>query len=181
VFDITTSGDFYAMLVQDFDDFMAEQHSSRRALHCAITAYHLGQWVWRDWLKDDHVVKKVLGISSENSFYNWINQTCVWFAPVRDLTNGTKHFNQNQSFGTIRIHGGPLGLGPSGQGCLLIDYGEGAGELHRFQPVAHLLEIVVRFWRDFFWKYRPNMDLPESRYHVDGDWAMRDNKVDAGD
>lgn len=33
--------DFYAILVEDFDDFMAEPHSIRRAWHCAITAYHL--------------------------------------------------------------------------------------------------------------------------------------------
>jgi len=33
--------DFYAILVEDFDDFMAERHSIRRAWHCAITAYHL--------------------------------------------------------------------------------------------------------------------------------------------
>lgn len=162
------------MLVQDFDDFMIEQHSARRALHCAITSYHLAEWVWKDWLKDDHVVKKALGVSNDKSFYNWINRTCVWFSPVRDLTNGTKHFNQNQNFETIRMYGP---LGPSGQGSLIIDYGEGAGELHRWQPAGHLLEVVVRFWRDFFRKYRPSPALPESKYHVDGAWALSGERV----
>lgn len=39
MFDNVTSCDFYAMLVEDFDAFMDEPHSARRALHCAITAY----------------------------------------------------------------------------------------------------------------------------------------------
>ncbi len=41
MFDVQTAEDFYGVLVADFDDFMAEPHSARRALHCAITAYHL--------------------------------------------------------------------------------------------------------------------------------------------
>jgi len=51
MFDIKTADDFYAVLVADFDDFMDEPHSGRRALHCAITAYHLHEWVWGDWLR----------------------------------------------------------------------------------------------------------------------------------
>jgi hypothetical protein len=45
MFDLTTSRDFYAMLIAYFDDFMAEPQSERRALHGAITSYHLHAWV----------------------------------------------------------------------------------------------------------------------------------------
>ena len=48
MFDLVTAHDFYAMLVQDFDDYMAEPHSARRAVHCAIAAHHLCDWVWHD-------------------------------------------------------------------------------------------------------------------------------------
>jgi hypothetical protein len=48
MFDISNAQDFYAMLVQDFDEFFEDQQSSRRAIHCAITAYHLHEWVWGD-------------------------------------------------------------------------------------------------------------------------------------
>ena len=34
-------------------------------------------------------------------------------------------------------------------------------------PAGFLLEVVVRFWRDFFRTYRPDLDLPASRHHVD--------------
>jgi hypothetical protein len=169
MFDLTTSQDFYAVLVADFDDFMAEPHSARRALHCAITAFHLYEWVWGDWLKADQATRVALGISNKKSFLSWIDRHCVWFPGIQDLPNGTKHFIRNQGFETIRISGygqGPYGVGPYGQGYLLIDYGEDAG-VHRWPPAAYLLEIVVRFWRDFFRAYRPSADLPASKHHVD--------------
>jgi hypothetical protein len=191
MFDLTTSSDFYAMLVEDFDDFMAEPHSARRALHCAITAYHLREWVWRDWLESNLEVQKVIGVCDEASFNAWVNQSCVWFLTIRDLANGTKHFRRDQGFETMRVTASPfaldqhtagfdegawgspisyidssIGMGPHQKGYLLIDYGEGAGE-HRWKPAAHLLEIVVRFWRDFFRMYRSMPNLPASKHHVD--------------
>ncbi len=169
MFDVQSAEDFYAMLVADFDDFMAEPHSARRALHCAITAYHLYEWVWADWLKADHALWARLGIRDRPSFLDWIHGHCVWFAGVQDLANGAKHFVRDQGFETMRVGGygeGPFRAGPYGQGYLLIDYGEGAGE-HRWQAALTLLEVVIRFWRDFFRAYRPNPNLPVSRHHVD--------------
>ena len=157
MFDIINSRAFYAKLVADFDDFMKEPYSARLALNCAITAYHLHEWVWGDWLKSDYAVWKVLGIRDKDTFLAWIDRVCPWFPAVQDLANGAKHFVRDQGFQTMRVGGygeGPYGVGPYGQGYLLIDYGEGAGE-HRWQPAAHLLEVVVRFWREFFDKYHP--------------------------
>lgn len=34
IFDVQTHIDFYNMFVDDFDDFMREQYSARRAFHC---------------------------------------------------------------------------------------------------------------------------------------------------
>jgi hypothetical protein len=51
LFDIVTSYDFLAKLEEDYDDFVKEPHSSRLALNCAITAFHLHEWVWGDWSK----------------------------------------------------------------------------------------------------------------------------------
>lgn len=169
MFDVQTAEDFYTMLVADFDEFMAEQDSARRALHCAITAYHLYEWVWADWLKVDHDLWAKLKIRDRDSFLDRICQNCVQFKVVQDLANGTKHFGRNQRVKTERISGygmGPYGIGPYGQAYLLIDYGEAAGE-HRWQTAADLLEIVVRFWRDFFRDSRPDPGLPASRHHVD--------------
>jgi hypothetical protein len=95
MFDIKTVDDFYAVLVADFDDFMDEPASARRALHCVITDYHLHEWVWGDWLKRDIETRKALGIRNKESFLAWIDRACVWFASVQNLANGTKHFIRN--------------------------------------------------------------------------------------
>jgi hypothetical protein len=108
MFDIRTSRDFYAMLVEDFDDYVAEPHSTRRALHCAITAYHLHEWVWGDWLKKDLAIQKELGINSKKAFEDWVGGACAWFPDIRDLVNGTKHFSSGQGFETMRVAAAPF-------------------------------------------------------------------------
>lgn len=171
MFNIQTATDFYSMLVEDFDDFVAEPHSARRAMHCAITAYHLHEWVWGDWLSKDKASREAMGISGRDRelFLRWIDRHCVWFRIVQDLANGTKHFARDTGFLAVRVVGfgeGGFGVGPYGKGYLVIDWGEAAGD-QRWQPAAHLLEVVVRFWRDFFLKYLPSPDLPVSAHHVD--------------
>jgi hypothetical protein len=171
MFDIVTATDFYSMLVEDFDDFVGEPHSARRALHCAISAYHLHEWVWGDWLAGDKAARDVLGIDarSRDQFLKWIDRHCVWFRSIQDLANGTKHFSRDRGMETIAVRGfseGGFGLGPYGKGYLVLDFGEAAGN-QRWLPAAHLLEVVLRFWRDFFLKYLPSEDLPVSRHHVD--------------
>jgi hypothetical protein len=80
MFDITTSRDFLEKLEADFDDFMKEPHSARLALNCAITAYHLHEWVWGDWLKRNYEIQKSLGIEGKTnkqrkaSFLAWIDK-----------------------------------------------------------------------------------------------------------
>ena len=190
MFDVATSTDFYAMLIQDFEEYMSETHSARRALHCAIAAYHLREWIWHDWLENDLPAQKSIGIHDESSFNGWVNRCCVWFPVLKDLVNGTKHFEDRQSFETMRVMavpfawgqvsagwgegawGGPvryvqgsMPAGLQGEGYLLLDLGEEAGE-HRWLPVAHLLEVVVRFWRDFFIKFRPTAALIHSKHHA---------------
>ncbi len=189
MFDISTYTDFYAMLVQDFDEYMNETHSARRALHCAITAYHLREWIWNDWLDHDLSAQNAIGIRNEQAFNKWINDSCVWFRILRHLVNGTKHFTDRHTFETMRVCAAPfafgqvtagfgegawdgpirfvkgsLPLGLQGEGYLLLDLGEEAGE-HRWLPVAQLIEVVVRFWRDFFIKFRPTVNLAHSKHH----------------
>lgn len=168
MFNLNSSQDFYAMLIEDFDDFMAEPTSVRRALHCAITAYHLHEWVWGDWLKTDQTVQKALGINNKKNFIAWIDNASPWFCVIQNLANGTKHFIRNQDFKTTEIQGygqGPYDVGPYGKGYLLIDFGVNSEP--QFRSAAQLLEVIVKFWRDFFKTYRPSIDLPISKHHVD--------------
>ncbi|MGA0563776.1 hypothetical protein ACO2RV_15130 [Ancylobacter sp. VNQ12] len=168
MFNVVTAQDFYAMLVQDFDDFCAEQHSARKAIHCAITANHMADWVWGDWLSKDAAARSTMGIAGREKalFMAWIDQHCVWFRPLQDIANGSKHFSR-VGIGTSFVKGtGTSGHGMFGIGYLMIDWGEGAVPEMRYQAVASLLEVVVRFWRDFLRLYRPDPNQVDSRNHA---------------
>ncbi|MFL6388386.1 MAG: hypothetical protein ACJ71U_12965 [Terriglobales bacterium] len=190
MFDIATCTDFYAILVQDFDDYMSETHSARKAAHCAISAYHLREWVWKDWLVQDISAQNAIGVHDQESFNAWVNRSCVWFRLLRELTNGTKHFTNKANFQTIRVTAAPFAWGQvtagwgegawdgpiryvqssipvgfHGQGYLILDLGEAAGD-HRWVPAANLIEVVVRFWRDFFKMFRPTVTLRHSKHHT---------------
>lgn len=160
MFDITTCRDFHKKLRADFDDFAKEQASARLALNCIVTAYHLHEWVWGDWLKTDHAAWKELGIRDKESFVAWIERECPAFRIVQDLANGAKHFVREQSVGTSHVGGfgmGPYGVGPFGASYLLIDYGADAGE-PRYKTARDLIESVVTFWNGFFERYPPETE-----------------------
>jgi len=193
MFDVITARDFYVMVIEDFDDFMEEPHSARRALHCAISAYHLHEWIWCDWLKNDTAARERIGIKkSKDDFVAWVLRANVWFHYVQAMANGTKHLGRTNEFATIKVVAAPfafdqltagwdqgvcngpihyvsgsLPVGPKGQGYLILDLGEDAVPETRWMPVAHILEVVLRFWRDFFRYYRPGEDIPASHHHVD--------------
>ena len=57
-------------------------------------------------------------------------------------------------------------VGPDGKGYLLIDLEEDAPE-HRWLPAGHLLEVVVRFWRNFFRQYLPVPAVAPIAHHTD--------------
>jgi len=167
MFDIANSKDFYAKLLADFDDFMDNPASARHAMNCAITAHHVHDWVWNDYLKNDQVTRSRMGLGKDKKeFINWIASRSVWFGMVQEISNGSKHFGRDAPFETRRITGygmGPYGVGPYGHSYLLIDHGEEAG-VHQFMTVAMLLEVVVRFWRDFFKSFSPYRDdLPKGK------------------
>lgn len=167
MFDIRNSRDFYAKLLSDFDDFMENRDSARHAMNCAITAHHMHDWVWNDYSKNDETTRKRIGISKDkNEFIKWIDANSIWFGMVQELSNGSKHFGRRASFETRRVAGygmGGYGVGPYGNSYLEIDHGEGAGE-HGFMVVADLLEVVIRFWRDFLRRYSPyRNDLPQGK------------------
>jgi len=191
MFDVVTAHDFYALLVQDFDDFMKEPSSARLALHCAISAHHLKDWVWHDKILGDAQLKVKLGVNSLNGFSDWVYEHSVWMRFISELANGTKHVRNKQTFesmrvislpfsfdtphagfdegtwdGPVRYTQGSIPLGKDGKGYLVMDLGEEAAE-HRWLYTEHLLEVAVRFWRDFFRIYLPEPAIPASKHHVD--------------
>jgi len=181
------------MVVEDFDDFMEEPQSARRAIHCAISAYHLHDWVWGERLAHDANLRAAMGCGdSKAEFVAWCCRMAWHFALVQEIATGSKHFRPSSGLEAERVEappfmwdttgagwdegawGGPIRylqapgpFGPKGQGYLLIDQGPG-DEVHRYQPAAHVLEAVIRFWRDFLRKYdAANGPVLSSPHHPD--------------
>jgi len=190
IFDIHTHLDFYNTLVDDFDDFMREQHSARRAFHCILEAYHLREWVWYDLVKNNQSVKDSLKVTSEKDFNSLVDRAFPWFSYLKDLTNGSKHFEERaRSFeayrvaaaplsfdvfgagldegtwdGPVRYVSGSLPVGEDNKGVLMFDFGEGVGD-QRYLPVLHVVEAVVRFWRDTLRRLHPGASIKSSHHH----------------
>ncbi len=158
MFDIITSRDFLKKLEADYLDFKAHPDSARLALNCIITAYHLHEWVWGDWLEGNDEVRNELGIGVEiKDFRSWLTTNWPGFEVLRKLTNGTKHFKREESDKTRRIAGygvGPYGAGPYGHPYLLIDYVDISGS-ERWQTAEDLIGEAVAFWQGFFQTHQP--------------------------
>ncbi|QDF39106.1 hypothetical protein FJN17_16970 [Bradyrhizobium symbiodeficiens] len=182
IFDIQTHLQFYEMLVDDFDDLMRERHSARRAFHCIMEAYHLREWVWHDLVENNQKLKDALNITSENDFNSLINRRCIWFPYFRAITNGSKHFETRETgFDAFKVEAAPFSLdvldagfgegvwhGPVRyvSGSLPVGQdGEGAREQPRFVPVLHVIEAVVRFWRDTLRTFNPDASVKSSAHH----------------
>jgi hypothetical protein len=161
MFGISTPLQFYQKLVQEFDDFCEDPGSARHAMNFVITAFHLTEWVWKDFLKDDEAKRKELGIAKDiNAFHRWIADKSIWTAQMQDLANGSKHFQAKGL--SVRAHVvGPLNTAAFNtigyneiQSTLVVDMGELEGMPH-FMPATHLFEVVMRFWRDFLSYHGP--------------------------
>jgi hypothetical protein len=161
MFDINNSREFYQKLLEDFDDYMHHLDSARHAMNCAITAHHMADWVWGDFIKGDAALKAKLGLKDKDDFMRWIDSQTVWYGVVQGLSNGSKHFIRKAAEGTQKVEGwgmGGYGQGPYGMSYLAIEV---SATEPRYLPMDQLLEVVIRFWRDFLRMYGPYESLPE--------------------
>jgi hypothetical protein len=152
MFDITNSKDFYEKLVYD-EDLHKQPDSGRMAMNCAITAYHLAEWVWGDWLKSSNA-RRDLGFKSVDDFKNWLDGELWGFAAVQSVTNGTKHFIRNEFIKTQKFE---RRSSDRGSAFFLIEIDVGPDRVQN--DLETVIEQQILFWRDFFRKYSPYGEL----------------------
>lgn len=129
-------------------------------MNCAITGHHMADWVWGDFVKGDAALKARLGVKDKGGFMEWIDGQTVWYGLVQSLSNGSKHFIRESAKDTRLVSGfgmGGFGQGPFGLPYLAIEVSQTDP---KNLPVSQLLEVVIRFWRDFLRTYGPYRDLP---------------------
>jgi hypothetical protein len=169
---IDNSRDFYVKLLAEFDDYLEIPDSARHAMNCAITAYHVHDWVWNDFLKEDAVTRAKLGIGKKKaSFVEWITRQFVWFSLVGEIANGSKHFGRSTSFNMPLVNDYvEEGYAEPGyvESYFAIDMGDHVKDA-RYLPLSFLFEAVVRFWRDFFENVGPYKDIPKGKHKLSGE------------
>jgi hypothetical protein len=86
-FDIKDSIDFFKKLTEDHADFLKDKTSSRIALNCAMTAWHLTEWVYNEF-----ITQLSIQFTSLVEFQNEMKKNCQSLQIMHDLTNGSKHY-----------------------------------------------------------------------------------------
>jgi hypothetical protein len=167
MFDVRDSRDFYQKLDLDLAEFQASPLSSRAAINCALTAYHLHEWIWGDWLKRAQEVHEKLGITDKRTFLAWIDQNCPWFEAVQDVANGSKHFGRQsgqraKAIGTDDQHHSPSGHAPDVPRLEIEVASDGKTA---WIDASIVFEDIATFWRDFLLQYSPYTTLPIRQAH----------------
>lgn len=86
-FGIKTTSDLFNKLIEDFEEFRKDTTSSRMALNCAMTAWHLTDWSYYEFnqtLSSDY--------STLVSYQQAIKERCPSLQILHDITNGSKHY-----------------------------------------------------------------------------------------
>ncbi len=84
-FDIRNSKDFLGKLIADFDDYLKSDNSSRIALNCAMTSWHLTEWIY-------HEFGFVKEFSKVSDYQSHIKERCPSLQIMHDISNGSKHY-----------------------------------------------------------------------------------------
>lgn len=86
-FDIKTSKDFLKKLQEDYAEFCLDKTSSRVALNCALTAWHLTEWIYNEY--NSLLISHFHTLSA---FQLNIKVSCPSLKIMHDISNGTKHY-----------------------------------------------------------------------------------------
>lgn len=86
-FDIKTTADFLKKLIEDYNEFLVDRTSSRVALNCAMTAWHLSEWTYNEFNQQLATQFTTLSLYQQS-----IKKQCPSLQIMHDLANGTKHY-----------------------------------------------------------------------------------------
>lgn len=160
MFRINSSMAFYGKMLEDYDDFVEQSGSPRHAINCMLSAYHIAEWIWGDWLQTDYAAWKALGIRNKESFLGWVDKAQPWFRITQAVANGSKHFASKLA----NTKSSPTYVEDD---YVEDDYQERMLEVEVEDGVwveaVIVVENVVMFWTDFFKRYRSQEELPQPR------------------
>ena len=131
-FDIRSPKDFlHKLIIPQYDEFLANNSSSRHVLITIILVYHMYEWV--------HC--KGFNLGQFNSKYEGQEELASLFELARKIANGTKHFKPRVS--TRTQTGFSSGFSEGFARPLIIELSDG-----NETSADYLLDKLVSFWRE---------------------------------
>ncbi|NPD47111.1 hypothetical protein [Lentimicrobium sp. S6] len=89
-FNIKSVPDLFNTFYDDLKEYQADDLNSRKALHCAFTAWHILEWIYHENKK-----KTLNSYKNEREYQNHIINKIPKFKLIKILVNGTKHHTLN--------------------------------------------------------------------------------------
>jgi len=86
-FEIKTTKDFFGKLKEEYGEYCNNRSSSRVALNCAMTAWHLTDWVYHEFGEQLPSTYPKL-----SDFQSYVKTMCPSLQIMHYLSNGTKHY-----------------------------------------------------------------------------------------
>jgi len=147
-YEIKTSIDFLKKLLDEREDFLKNPLSSRYAINCALTAWHLHEWVYSEY-KSHPAIQPFKTLNEFRKHYFDKSEIIL----LRDLADGSKHFQLNRAskevvFTTVVPKGQKFGSREVKEPFLSVVTKLGNTNLH--MAFNDLLNLAVDFWYGFF-------------------------------
>ena len=89
-FDIRNSEDFFRKLNEDYKDYKNNPNSARLALNCAMTSWHLSEWIYHEFEMNKSYKKVKL-------YQAHVKKLCPSLQIMHDISNGSKHYNYERA------------------------------------------------------------------------------------
>ena len=151
-----TPDDFWRThVLPDYDDYMRDQGNERKAMHAAVSAFHMADHVWAYYHTNDP--KKVFSMKSAREYCQYLaTHCCPDFALIRDVAEAHKHMELDRPQSPPRrvtsssnshaeyIPGDPIGsfvVGSSviGGDAIVVNLDDGSRRI--FGPVLGLVRV----------------------------------------
>jgi hypothetical protein len=94
--DLTEPRHLLTKLSHEIATLAADPRNSYAAINALRDAYHLREWIWHGRLENDPALQaEIMGASGSESKWNeHVNQCFLDFPLIRELCNGSKHFER---------------------------------------------------------------------------------------
>jgi hypothetical protein len=157
--DLTEPGHLLAKLEHECQALMADHSDSYAAINALRDAYHLREWVWHDRLKSDAALQTAIMSASgnESDWNKWVNREFADFPVIRELCNGSKHFEPREPPKIQGTHRGGLDSQVPFFDNPLSGFDDNGFHVEvdagRMISVADLVNRVRDFWRERFTQF----------------------------